>query len=470
MTESPNSNDLIVDRDMAPKFAEIYSFLQLFHGHLEIQPVALADLEEFFGEGYDDFKSPAVQAHWQLLKGVGKRGDLYTWQAIAVKFAHGLGIIDEKINYGSLSKMQRLDIFKAACDNQFDCNLKFKLEVNKLPAELLRLSPVGLDMDGNRHWFFQDHEDGLCLYSDGNYQHYPVQPTTCRDYCRTVDELSQCINQLEAEIDDGMCDRHTCNGEAVTSDSKSVVGCMKCQEDTNYEQMLLCDQCNGECHTYCLYPPLFGIPSGTWVCPQCDQKCLLDKLKVLLFEAEAAQLRHKTTKQRMQRKVERLARSGVNCGNIIMHDFTDDDGVRRSHRSRTAVNYADLCDLDLTPIEERRKHKKHSNKSLSRAARYDVLREKRGLRFDAESSPKESSYSSDPNIETPTENDEDSNSNISDSEEQQLTTTDYGTIGKTYRIDGDLQYPMKKKIKKINNEDGLDQSSDADSTVDIIEQ
>jgi len=85
--------------------------------------------------------------------------------------------------------------------------------------------------------------------------------------------------------------------------------------------MLLCDQCNGECHTYCLYPPLFAIPSGTWVCPQCDQvaadyffaklhclfmqKCLLDKLKVLLFEAEAAQLRHKTMKQRMQRKVER---------------------------------------------------------------------------------------------------------------------------------------------------------------------
>ena len=85
--------------------------------------------------------------------------------------------------------------------------------------------------------------------------------------------------------------------------------------------MLLCDQCNGECHTYCLYPPLFAIPSGTWMCPQCDQvtidlvvyktsslctqKCLIDKLKVLLFEAEAAQLRHKTIKQRMQRKVER---------------------------------------------------------------------------------------------------------------------------------------------------------------------
>ena len=35
--------------------------------------------------GYDDFKSPAVHAHWQLLKGIGKRGDLYTWQSTAVK-------------------------------------------------------------------------------------------------------------------------------------------------------------------------------------------------------------------------------------------------------------------------------------------------------------------------------------------------------------------------------------------------
>jgi len=51
MMESPKNSDLIVDRDMAPKFAEIYSFLQLFHGHLEIQPVSLAELEDFFGEG-----------------------------------------------------------------------------------------------------------------------------------------------------------------------------------------------------------------------------------------------------------------------------------------------------------------------------------------------------------------------------------------------------------------------------------
>lgn len=49
--ETNQTSKVIVDRDFAPKFAEIYSFLQLFHGHLEISPVGLADLEEFFEDG-----------------------------------------------------------------------------------------------------------------------------------------------------------------------------------------------------------------------------------------------------------------------------------------------------------------------------------------------------------------------------------------------------------------------------------
>lgn len=74
---------------------------------------------------------------------------------------------------------------------------------------------------------------------------------------------------------------------------------------------------------YCLYPPLYTVPSGTWLCPNCDQvwttilcetiypccsplqKHLIVKLKMLLFEAEAAKLKHKTVKERMRRKVDR---------------------------------------------------------------------------------------------------------------------------------------------------------------------
>jgi len=132
------------------------------------------------------------------------------------------------------------------------------------------------------------------------------------------------------------------------------------------------------------------------------------------------------------------------------------------------VNYADLCDLDLTPIEERRKHNKHDNKLLSRAARYNILLEKRGLTTsDAESSSKESCYSSDHNNEMVAETYYRSSDSGSEYEELHESIDD-----DPYCIDDDddddLQRPLKKKIKTIEN--GLYQSSDADSTLEITEQ
>ena len=74
---------------------------------------------------------------------------------------------------------------------------------------------------------------------------------------------------------------------------------------------------------YCLYPPLHTVPSGTWLCPHCDQvstytthslvptsappsqKRLIVKLKVLLLEAKEAKLKHKASKDRLRRKVDR---------------------------------------------------------------------------------------------------------------------------------------------------------------------
>ena len=51
--ETYHTGKLMVDRELVPKFVEIYSFLQLFHGHLDISPVGLADLEDFLEEGRD---------------------------------------------------------------------------------------------------------------------------------------------------------------------------------------------------------------------------------------------------------------------------------------------------------------------------------------------------------------------------------------------------------------------------------
>ena len=52
--------------------------------------------------------------------------------------------------------------------------------------------------------------------------------------------------------------------------------CMICQkvEDSDENQMLLCDECNRGYHALCLNPPLTSIPKEEWYCPEClDKVC-----------------------------------------------------------------------------------------------------------------------------------------------------------------------------------------------------
>ena len=46
-------------------------------------------------------------------------------------------------------------------------------------------------------------------------------------------------------------------------------GCSGCGQDSDPENVLLCDKCEAEWHIYCLKPPLAKIPEGDWVCPAC---------------------------------------------------------------------------------------------------------------------------------------------------------------------------------------------------------
>ncbi|XP_071685703.1 methyl-CpG-binding domain-containing protein 9 isoform X2 [Rutidosis leptorrhynchoides] len=45
--------------------------------------------------------------------------------------------------------------------------------------------------------------------------------------------------------------------------------CKVCGMDRNDDNVLLCDKCDSEYHTYCLDPPLARIPDGNWYCPSC---------------------------------------------------------------------------------------------------------------------------------------------------------------------------------------------------------
>ncbi|CAK9137780.1 unnamed protein product [Ilex paraguariensis] len=45
--------------------------------------------------------------------------------------------------------------------------------------------------------------------------------------------------------------------------------CKVCGMDKDDDNVLLCDACDSEYHTYCLNPPLARIPEGNWYCPTC---------------------------------------------------------------------------------------------------------------------------------------------------------------------------------------------------------
>ncbi|XP_044968121.1 LOW QUALITY PROTEIN: methyl-CpG-binding domain-containing protein 9-like [Hordeum vulgare subsp. vulgare] len=48
--------------------------------------------------------------------------------------------------------------------------------------------------------------------------------------------------------------------------------CKVCGIDRDDDNVLLCDDCDSEYHTYCLEPPLARIPKGDWFCPSCMLK------------------------------------------------------------------------------------------------------------------------------------------------------------------------------------------------------
>lgn len=56
---------------------------------------------------------------------------------------------------------------------------------------------------------------------------------------------------------------------AAAADVSFGTGCLSCGEDDDHANLLLCETCNAEYHTYCLSPPLRAVPAGDWYCAEC---------------------------------------------------------------------------------------------------------------------------------------------------------------------------------------------------------
>jgi hypothetical protein len=65
--------------------------------------------------------------------------------------------------------------------------------------------------------------------------------------------------------------------------------CVVCDSDVDEAVMLMCDGCGKGYHTYCLQPPLAGIPDAVvWLCPKCESDGV--EVEPILRLREAAEL------------------------------------------------------------------------------------------------------------------------------------------------------------------------------------
>ncbi|CAH9073963.1 unnamed protein product [Cuscuta epithymum] len=80
-------------------------------------------------------------------------------------------------------------------------------------------------------------------------------------------------NCLKSEAEKESDDLGDCVGESSLPKAPWDDGiCKVCGMDKDDDNVLLCDTCDSEYHTYCLNPPLVRIPEGNWYCPFCVAK------------------------------------------------------------------------------------------------------------------------------------------------------------------------------------------------------
>ena len=72
-------------------------------------------------------------------------------------------------------------------------------------------------------------------------------------------------SQAAAEASDGSTEDLSDRSDSISISMR----CEVCSDERDDTHMLVCDSCNKGYHLYCLSPPVFSIPEGSWYCGNC---------------------------------------------------------------------------------------------------------------------------------------------------------------------------------------------------------
>ncbi|KAG1663678.1 Remodeling and spacing factor 1 [Nymphon striatum] len=171
-----------------PNFAVICSFIEKFGELCGIQ-ISISDLESML-EDTKHVNDTLRELHIQLLRKLRKCYNKDKWEMALAKYCYTYNALDawefEKFGYMKAKLSTKLQLLKNLLESQFETNSKFKTELNKIPAEGLRIDPLGRDIQGHSYWMQIDEEYNLRMYRE-----VPEEENTWKLICKITFEISR---------------------------------------------------------------------------------------------------------------------------------------------------------------------------------------------------------------------------------------------------------------------------------------
>ncbi|XP_026810357.1 remodeling and spacing factor 1 [Rhopalosiphum maidis] len=201
-----------------PNFAVIFAFCERFGDSCGVTIPTFQELQEML-ENTTEVPDALVDLHIKLLRRVKKSVNADKWERAVLKFCQEYSIPEfwelENYGYKGISVKLKLRILKTLFEAQFDSNVKFKSEINKLESSTLHSQPLGWDRSGVAYWVQFDRACNLRVYRED------IDEDTWEIVAKDRSTLVNLINELSGAKDNTLDDIEDSNSIETGSEGEN---------------------------------------------------------------------------------------------------------------------------------------------------------------------------------------------------------------------------------------------------------